>query len=75
MEGPCRGEVNVQTHLVAKLLQVINHLGLGRRVAAQQGQPSEQSAEGVPLSDTCQSIHTPSGGVNELQLSWATSST
>src|SRR4029434_778132 len=37
----------------------------------EQGQPSEQSAEGVPLSDTCQSIHTPSGGANELQLSRA----
>lgn len=45
MEGPCRGEVNVQTHLVAKLLQVINHLGLGRGVAAQQGQPRERAVE------------------------------
>src|SRR4029434_3036224 len=30
-----------------------------------------QSAEGVPLSDTCQTPHTPSGGANELQLSGA----
>src|SRR4029434_7247629 len=27
-----------------------------------------QSAEGVPLSDTCQSPHTPCGGSHELQL-------
>src|SRR4029434_3670138 len=30
-----------------------------------------QAAEGGPLSDTCQTPHTPSGGANELQLSWA----
>src|SRR4029434_11158100 len=42
-----------------------------QRAPAEQDQPSEQSAEGVPLSDTCQSIHTPSGGANELQLSGA----
>src|SRR4029434_1750267 len=41
------------------------------RAPAAQSQPSEQSAEGMPLSDTCQSIHTPSGGANELQLSRA----
>src|SRR4029434_10642694 len=29
---------------------------------------SDLSAEGVPLSDTCQSIHTPCGGSHELQL-------
>src|SRR4029434_9300294 len=27
-----------------------------------------QSVEGVPLSHTCQTPHTPSGGANELQL-------
>src|SRR4029434_7594209 len=32
------------------------------------GQTSEQSAEDVPLSDTCQSPHTPFGGSHELQL-------
>src|SRR4029434_7600662 len=30
-----------------------------------------QSVEGVPLSDTCQTPHTPSGGANELQLTSA----
>src|SRR4029434_10873489 len=35
------------------------------------GQAQCQSAEGVPLSDTCQTPHTPSGGANELQLSRA----
>src|SRR4029434_2587995 len=35
------------------------------------GQAKCQSAEGVPLSDTCQTPHTPSGGANELQLSGA----
>src|SRR4029434_10330619 len=35
------------------------------------GQAQCQSAEGVPLPDTCQSIHAPSGGANELQLSGA----
>src|SRR4029434_3068714 len=32
---------------------------------------SSDLAEGVPLSDTCQTPHTPSGGANELQLSGA----
>src|SRR4029434_3787745 len=44
-----------------------------QRAPAEQGQLSEQSTEGVPLSDTCQSIHTASGGANERQLSRASS--
>src|SRR4029434_5348193 len=42
-----------------------------RTISSSAGQAQCQSAEGVPLSDTCQSIHTPSGGANELQLSGA----
>src|SRR4029434_4823715 len=51
------------THFAAPLV--------GPTTPAEQGQAQCQSAEGVPLSDTCQTPHTPSGGANELQLSGA----
>src|SRR4029434_7078918 len=51
------------------LLSINSHpLWRCQRAPAEQGQPSEQSAEGVPLSDTCQSPDTPCGGSHELQL-------
>src|SRR4029434_4274025 len=56
---------------VGQLSNTSHPLWRCQRAPAERGKLSEQSAEGVPLSDTCQSIHTPSGGANELQLSRA----
>lgn len=45
MERPGRGEVDVEAHLVAELLQVVHHLGLGRGVASQQGLVGEGAVD------------------------------
>src|SRR4029434_7508416 len=58
----------VQTCALPILSNTSHPLWRCQRAPAEGFKPSEQSAEGVPLSDTCQSPHTPCGGSHELQL-------
>ena len=45
MQRAGRGEVDGQPHLVAELLQLVHHLGLGRGVAAQHGLLGERAVD------------------------------
>ena len=54
MQRSCRGQIDVNPQLVTQLLELIHHLGLGWRVAPEEGQLREFAIDVVGCGNVSQ---------------------